>query len=73
MSDFPVAFLYFVSDFECSQVLQFIHDQFIDIFDFYQHGVNIIGFTSVGGFEQCKQFCFDNNFTYVAYYFQLSN
>ncbi|WAR30017.1 hypothetical protein MAR_003585 [Mya arenaria] len=36
VADFQVAFLFFFGDFECSQVLQFCHDQFYDIYDFYQ-------------------------------------
>lgn len=40
---FPVAFIYFFDDFECSQTLQFNHDQEMDIIDFYQFGRNLIG------------------------------
>ena len=67
---FPVAFLYFVNDFECSQVLQFIHDEMMDVYDVYQHGVNVIGFLSLEEFENCMEFCSLNHFTYVSYVIQ---
>jgi len=72
-ANFPVAFLYFVDDYECSQALQFVSDQEIDIYDFYQYGVNLIGFTSIEGFETCKEFCSNSQFMFVSYVIQLIN
>lgn len=71
--DFPVAFLYFVDDFECSQALQFIHDKEIDAYDFYQHGVNVIGFTSLAGFKECEEFSLNSQFRFISYAIQLLN
>lgn len=67
MADFPVAFLFFFDDFECSQALQYCYDHVYDIFDFFQHGVNIIGFESFGNFIDCRSWCEDNQFQFVAY------
>ena len=73
MEDFPVAFLYFVNDFECNQTLQFVHDQMIDVYDVYQHGVNVIAFFKLEEFESCKEFCLNNHFSFVSYVIQLIN
>lgn len=70
MAEFPVAFIFFVEDLECSQALQFCHDHLYDIYDFYQHGVNVIGYMTFNGFENCRNWCSNNNFKIVA--FQIS-
>lgn len=67
MAEFPVAFLFFFNNFECSQALQYCHDEFYDIYDFYQHGISVIGFETFAGFECCRNWCVSNGFAIIAY------
>lgn len=67
MAEFPVAFIFFFEDFECSQTLQLCHDDSYDIYDFYYHGFNVIGFMTFNGFENCRSWCVDNDFKIIAY------
>ena len=71
MAEFPLGFIFFFDDMECSQALQYCHDQVFDIYDFYQHGVNVIGFDTFGGFENCSSWCADHQFRYIAYQISL--
>jgi len=70
MADFPVAFMFFFEDLECSQALQFCHDSAFDIFDFYFHGFDVIGFVALGEFQACSSFCCSQNFRFIT--FQIS-
>ena len=67
MAEFPVAFIFFLVDFECSQAIQLCHDHLCDIYDLYYHGFNVIGFLTLNDFENCRNWCIYNNFKIIAY------
>ena len=67
MADVPLAFLYFWDDFEASQALQFCHDNFLQVTDFFERGWKIIAFFSLVDFEECRTFCRTNHFAFKNY------
>ena len=67
MAEFPVAFIFFISDFDASEALCFCHDENYDILDVHRFGHNIIGFFKLAEFERCKLFCSNKSFHCVVY------
>jgi hypothetical protein len=67
MAEFPVAFIFIFDDFEASQAIQYCHDKAYEIYDFFYHGFNVIGFETFHDFEFCRQWCIEQNMRMIAY------
>lgn len=63
----PVGFIYFFDDMEASEALQFCHDSFFDLTEFFQVGWNIMCFFNYVHFEECRQHCHSKNFSVRSY------
>ena len=65
--DFPVAFIFFLSDEEASQALEFSHNEEYDLMDLLQFHRNIIGFYLYSEFKHCWEFCLMNHYRVVSF------
>lgn len=66
-NDFPVGFIFFLSDFQASEAMAFCFDEEYDVLDIFQFGHNIIGFYLYSNYEHCMEFCLMRHLHVVSY------
>lgn len=67
MAEIPVAFMFFISEFDASQAMSFCHDEHFDILDIHRFGHSLVGFFEYEEFRRCEIFCSMLNFDFVVF------